>query len=178
MLFSAEHILLDIQARERFAAIREMVTHLIRVRLFNPADEEKLVAAFIRREKDMSTGFGFGVAGPVARVRGISEVVMAFGRSAPGIDFGSLDNQPVHLVLMCIVPAGSTPHEWEYFDAKFPLATAMYKNKDLKDRLLWADTAEEIYSLLKGQLDSLPHPHSRDYPRAPANLPWPRRFRR
>jgi mannitol/fructose-specific phosphotransferase system IIA component (Ntr-type) len=36
----------------------------------------------------------------------IPEVIAAFGRSRTGVSFDSLDNQPVHLVTLFLVPAG------------------------------------------------------------------------
>jgi mannitol/fructose-specific phosphotransferase system IIA component (Ntr-type) len=54
----------------------------------------------------MSTGIGFGIGIPHASTDLIHEVVGAFGRSRQGIDFDALDNQPVKLVMLFLVPQG------------------------------------------------------------------------
>jgi len=54
----------------------------------------------------MSTGIGFGIGIPHASTDLIQEVVGALGRSRPGVDFDALDNQPVHLVMLFLVPQG------------------------------------------------------------------------
>ncbi len=54
----------------------------------------------------MSTGIGFGVGIPHASTDLITSVVAALGRSRKGVDFDSLDNQPVSLVLLFLVPQG------------------------------------------------------------------------
>ena len=52
----------------------------------------------------MSTGIGFGIAIPHASSEKVSEVVAAFGRSTTGIEFDSLDGQPVFFVVLFVVP--------------------------------------------------------------------------
>ena len=54
----------------------------------------------------MSTGIGFGIGIPHASTDLITEVVGAFGRSTGGVNFDALDNQPVKLVMLFLVPQG------------------------------------------------------------------------
>jgi len=54
----------------------------------------------------MSTGIGFGIGIPHASTDLIPEVVGALGRSNKGINFDALDNQPVNLVMLFLVPQG------------------------------------------------------------------------
>ena len=52
----------------------------------------------------MSTGIGFGIAIPHASSDKVDEVVAAFGRSVKGIQFDSLDGQPVFFIVLFVVP--------------------------------------------------------------------------
>jgi mannitol/fructose-specific phosphotransferase system IIA component (Ntr-type) len=54
----------------------------------------------------MSTGIGFGIGIPHASTDLIYEVVGALGRSNSGVSFDALDNQPVKLVMLFLVPQG------------------------------------------------------------------------
>ena len=54
----------------------------------------------------MSTGIGFGIGIPHASTDLIGEVTGALGRSKGGVNFESLDGQPVHLVMLFLVPQG------------------------------------------------------------------------
>ena len=54
----------------------------------------------------MSTGIGFGIGIPHASTDLIYEVVGALGRSQKGVNFDALDNQPVKLVMLFLVPQG------------------------------------------------------------------------
>ena len=67
---------------------------------------EAITAVVKKRETSMSTGIGFGIGIPHASTDLIPEVIAAFGRSRTGVSFDSLDNQPVHLVTLFLVPAG------------------------------------------------------------------------
>ncbi len=59
-----------------------------------------------KRETSMSTGIGFGIGIPHASTDLIHEVVGALGRSRKGVNFDALDNQPVNLVMLFLVPQG------------------------------------------------------------------------
>ena len=67
---------------------------------------DAIVAVVKKRETSMSTGIGFGIGIPHASTDLIYEVVGAFGRSKKGLNFDALDNQPVNLVMLFLVPQG------------------------------------------------------------------------
>jgi mannitol/fructose-specific phosphotransferase system IIA component (Ntr-type) len=65
-----------------------------------------VTAAVKKRETSMSTGIGFGIGIPHASTDLIFEVVGSLGRSRTGVNFDALDNQPVKLVMLFLVPQG------------------------------------------------------------------------
>ena len=67
---------------------------------------DAVTAAVKKRETSMSTGIGFGIGIPHASTDLIYEVVGALGRSTKGVNFDALDNQPVKLVMLFLVPQG------------------------------------------------------------------------
>src|SRR4051812_32188791 len=102
MLFTQEHIIPELKAQERFAAIRELLGQLVQAGQVRAEDQDCLITAFTKREKSMSTGHAFGIASPVASSDTGVDTVMAFGRSHSGIDWDSLDNAPAHFILMFV----------------------------------------------------------------------------
>lgn len=58
----------------------------------------------LARELEGNTGIGLGVACPHARQEGMGELWSAVGWSPAGIDYGALDGQKVHLVVMYHIP--------------------------------------------------------------------------
>jgi mannitol/fructose-specific phosphotransferase system IIA component (Ntr-type) len=60
--------------------------------------------AVLVRERAANTGIGMGWACPHGRNPGEGELVCAVGWSPAGIQYGSLDEKPVHLIVMHYVP--------------------------------------------------------------------------
>ena len=92
------------QAVEHWPAILELVDHLISVGAYPAAGREGILGALREREEQRSTGIGGGIAIPHAFSDDIAEVTAIFGRSRAGIEFGSLDNAPVHYIVLFLVP--------------------------------------------------------------------------
>ena len=68
------------------------------------ADVPRLVHALVEREKLGSTGIGQGVAIPHAKIRGLPRIVMSFGRSKAGVDFGAIDGKLAHFFFVVLTP--------------------------------------------------------------------------
>src|SRR5438874_11322105 len=103
-LLSAEQIIPEMKATERWSAIVELIDLLVSLGKIKPADRDSILAALRQREETMSTGIGFGIAIPHCSSDRLDEVVAAFGSSRRGIEFDALDNAPVKLVVLFIVP--------------------------------------------------------------------------
>jgi len=105
-ILGANNILPVMQAADRWAAIDELVGNLIVTGKISAENRDAITAVVKKRESSMSTGIGFGIGIPHASTDLIPEVVGALGRSATGINFDALDNQPVTLVMLFLVPQG------------------------------------------------------------------------
>jgi mannitol/fructose-specific phosphotransferase system IIA component (Ntr-type) len=105
-ILSKEQILPDLQAADRWQAIDELINNLVATGKIKAEHREAITAVVRKRETSMSTGIGFGIGIPHASTDLIYEVVGALGRSKKGVDFNALDNQPVHLVMLFLVPQG------------------------------------------------------------------------
>ena len=105
-ILSNDTILPETRATNRWEAIDELLALLVASGKLKAADQAAIAAAVKKRENSMSTGIGFGIGIPHASTDLISEVVGAFGRSRTGINFDALDNQPVNLVMLFLVPQG------------------------------------------------------------------------
>jgi mannitol/fructose-specific phosphotransferase system IIA component (Ntr-type) len=103
-LLSADQIIPEMKATERWPAIVELIDLLVSLGKINAPDRESILASLKQREETMSTGIGFGIAIPHCSSDRLSEVVAAFGRSTTGIEFDALDNAPVKFVVLFIVP--------------------------------------------------------------------------
>jgi mannitol/fructose-specific phosphotransferase system IIA component (Ntr-type) len=105
-ILSKEQIIPDLHAKDRWEAIDELIGNLVATGKIQSGDCEAVTAAVKKRETSMSTGIGFGIGIPHASTDLILEVVGALGRSKEGVSFDALDNQPVKLVMLFLVPQG------------------------------------------------------------------------
>jgi mannitol/fructose-specific phosphotransferase system IIA component (Ntr-type) len=105
-ILAKEQILTDLQAADRWQAIDELINNLVTTGKIKPEHQDAIAAVVKKRESSMSTGIGFGIGIPHASTDLIYEVVGALGRSRKGVNFDALDNQPVNLVMLFLVPQG------------------------------------------------------------------------
>ncbi len=105
-ILTKEQIITDLQATNRWEAIDELINNLVSTQKIKSEHREAIAAVVKKRETSMSTGIGFGIGIPHASTDLISEVVGALGRSKRGVNFDALDNQPVNLVMLFLVPQG------------------------------------------------------------------------
>jgi mannitol/fructose-specific phosphotransferase system IIA component (Ntr-type) len=105
-ILTTRQIVPELNAGTRWEAIDELVGCLVDSGKIRTEHRDAVVAVVKKREASMSTGIGFGIGIPHASTDLIDQVVAAFGRSRKGIQFDALDNQPVHLVTLFLVPQG------------------------------------------------------------------------
>lgn len=100
------NVLESVASTDRWQAIEELLDNLIQTGRIPAEKRQEVLDVVNKREASMSTGIGFGIGIPHASTEHVQEVVGAFGRSNSGLDFEALDSQPVHLVLLFLVPQG------------------------------------------------------------------------
>ncbi|HOK65642.1 MAG TPA: PTS sugar transporter subunit IIA [Anaerohalosphaeraceae bacterium] len=141
--FSA--IVPELEAKDRNGAIRELVGLLHQSGCLGRNDPEKLTRAIIQRENEASTGMGKGVALPHIKADGIAEPVAAVGRSSHGIDFRSLDKQPVYTVLLLVSPKDNPDKHLQAMEILF----RNLNQDDFRRFLRQAQTVEEITEVIR-----------------------------
>ena len=144
-LLSAETILPEMQATERYAAIAELVNLLVTHGQIAEPDRETVLAALRAREETMSTGIGFGIAIPHASSDRVTKVVAAFGRSSKGIEFEALDNSMVKFVVLFVVPK-------DQFQTHLRTLAAIAKflnDRSVRERLGTAPTGADILEVFE-----------------------------
>ena len=101
----------DVTAQTKEGIIHELVELLVRASSIKEKDVSKLVQILLKRESLGSTGIGQGVAIPHGKSDCVKDLVAAFGVSRTGVNFDSLDGEPVHLFFLLVAPEDSAgPH--------------------------------------------------------------------
>lgn len=142
-----EQIQPDLKATNRWEAIDELIDTLVKTSKIRPEDREAITAVVKKRESSMSTGIGFGIGIPHASTDLIYEVVGSFGRSHAGVNFDALDNQPVNLVMLFLVPQGQFQ---KHLHTLAKIAKLLHK-KEFRQALEQAADAKAMFEIIRGE---------------------------
>lgn len=144
-ILSNAQILPDLRATNRWEAIDELIANLVATGKILPQHKDAVTAVVKKRETSMSTGIGFGIGIPHASTELIQEVVGALGRSKQGMNFDALDNQPVNLVMLFLVPQGQFQ---KHLHTLANIAKLLHK-ADFRQALEQAPDAEAMLKAIK-----------------------------
>jgi mannitol/fructose-specific phosphotransferase system IIA component (Ntr-type) len=89
---------------DKRTVITALTDCLCRAKKIASGEAQVVVEEAMRREAIGSTGIGHGIAIPHCRTPLVSEIMCAYGQSAGGLDFDSLDGEPVHSVFLLLTP--------------------------------------------------------------------------
>jgi len=111
------------------------------------SDSESFRRAVHEREDVMSTGIGQGIAIPHVRLDVIERPVVGIGIAKDGIDFDTLDNEPVSLIVLFAMPAGA---QKEYLGLLAQVMRAL-KDDSFRNTLLECDAPAEISRMINDE---------------------------
>ena len=105
-VFPASHVICELKARDKRAAIKEMLQHSVSRGTLKEDAAKKAEKAIFKRETMGSTAIGKGLAIPHAKgCSFVDNVVGVFGRSVEGIPFDSVDGGLVHVLFVVLSPS-------------------------------------------------------------------------
>lgn len=135
---------LELRARARDAALAELVQLLKRT---HPgADIPRVCEQLRKREQQMSTVVGHGIALPHAITAEVAEPVILLGRSRLGVSFASsLFHRPVRLLFLVLAPEAERARYLQILSA----LARLLRRRAVRDGLLRAHSANEALSLLR-----------------------------
>jgi len=144
-LIVADAIVPHISADGRDGAIAELIASLADVGAIPAGTESDIAAAIIAREAQATTGIGHGIAFPHARIKSVRKAVAVIGCRPEGIDFKSLDGQPVDMVLLLL---SSSEDADEHLEAMETIFRHVHRQA-FRDQLKACSTQEEIIALVE-----------------------------
>ena len=111
----------------------------------------QLLKEFLEREAKGSTGIGNGIAIPHVRSDQVKNLEYVFANSQEGIDFESLDGEPVHILFLMVAPAGS---HGIHIKALAHISRIL-NDALVRSRLRKASTPEEVLHLIAEREEEL-----------------------
>lgn len=138
---SPSAISLDLRAANKDAVLDELVALLG----LDERTGQQLVRLLKRREALGSTGVGRGIAIPHCRALGVADLRLSFGVHRAGLDYESVDNQPVHVFFVIVAPPNEVSNQ--YLPVLGRIAQ-FAQNPEIPERLKTLTSAEELFQLL------------------------------
>lgn len=139
------NILLKVKATNRWELIGEMVDLAVKNKDIDQSESNEIKKALVEREKSMSTGIGNGVAIPHCATQKVQDVVFVMSLVPKGMDFDSIDNLPVTIVILLLVPSNKLT---QHIKTLANIAKLM-SNEDLRSKLMTVKTPEAIIKTMK-----------------------------
>jgi len=134
-----------LDSKDKDSAIEELVNVLASAGQVENANAA--LEAVMSREQTRSTGIGSGIAIPHGKTTAVKELVMAVGIAAEPIEFESIDNKPVKIIVMLISPTDKTgPHI-----QALARISRLLLDEQFKSKLEKASRPEEVYELISSK---------------------------
>jgi mannitol/fructose-specific phosphotransferase system IIA component (Ntr-type) len=140
----ADAIVVCLKSKQRDEAIRELVQALGKAGAIPKNSVDTIAKAVIKRENEASTGIGKGVAVPHMKSADVKDPVATVGCSVEGIDFVSLDKQPVYSVILLISPTSNPDKHLQAMETVFK----NLQKDDFRRFLRQAQSVDEIQEIL------------------------------
>ena len=136
-LLDEQHVVLELVARTRDEALREIVAAM------NVSNPEAFLREVIAREELNTTLMPNGVAFPHARTDLVQRIVLGIGRSAQGVAFAP--DHRAHLIFLVGVPRRMVN---DYLVCVGTIAR-LVRNSETRSALLESETAADLTELLR-----------------------------
>lgn len=102
-------ITLKLESTDKEGVLHELVNLLSQVK--DLGEKKSIVKSLIDRENLGSTGIGQGIAIPHGKTDKVKELSACLAISQKGVDFDSLDGEPVYIFFLLVAPKDSAgPH--------------------------------------------------------------------
>jgi mannitol/fructose-specific phosphotransferase system IIA component (Ntr-type) len=141
-LLTKSSIIIDLPETNKNEFLSQMAHFMISLNGLSGADD--VAAKILERESEMSTGIGYGIAIPHARISGIDRLYMVAARSALGLEFNAIDEQPVHLVFMMISPANTSIEHTQILSS----LSRIMSYEEVRTKLLKAEDSEQFLDVI------------------------------
>lgn len=108
----------------------------------------KLFTDLWNREKKASTAVGHGIAIPHVRSKKVKDVMLGFGRSFEGFEFGAPDGERVHFVIVIVASA----FEPDLYLKVYRQVAEMFRYDGIRAALEETWSESDVYRLFDGGL--------------------------
>ncbi|MBF0241670.1 MAG: PTS sugar transporter subunit IIA [Desulfamplus sp.] len=140
-ILDKDSIIADLRSKDKKGVLEELAVPISKI---TGTETKDIVKVLLEREQLGSTGIGGGIAIPHGKISNLKSIVVGFGLSREGVEFDSLDNRPVHIFFLLIIPTDSKSVHLSVLAQ----ISRLLKQSHFKENLLKAESAEEIEKII------------------------------
>ena len=131
-----------INTKDKTETLEFMINNLRDLKEIKNFDEFK--KAVFKRESIISTGIGKNVAIPHVKIKSIDSFFISIAIHKTGVEWNSLDGQPVHFIFLIGGPENHT-----LYLRILAKLTLIIKNDEIRNKLKLANSEEEVLKIFK-----------------------------
>ncbi|MFH1504469.1 MAG: PTS sugar transporter subunit IIA [Candidatus Omnitrophota bacterium] len=140
-------VILGLKPKSKKNVISTILDHLVQNKKIAKEKKKEILKVVLQREDMGSTAIGKHIAFPHARIDSVKDIIICLGISPEGLDFDSLDQEPVNIVAFLL----SNQKEAGLHLKMLALLARILRDKYLIQRLKNAKNEEEVLALLDKQ---------------------------
>jgi mannitol/fructose-specific phosphotransferase system IIA component (Ntr-type) len=139
---TSKNIKIGIKGRDKEEIIEELIG--IAESVAPGLNRGEAVGGLMKRESIGSTGVGKGVAIPHTGVKNCSKILPVIALAEEGVNYESLDGDPVRLFFMILYPENQIRMQLKFLAR----VSRLLRNEELRNSLLECSTPEEMMDVL------------------------------
>lgn len=141
----------DVAANVRVSSKKQVLQDLSRrAAAATGLPERTIFDVLLERERLGTTGLGRGIAVPHGKLAQLDRIHGTFLKMERPVDFEAIDDQPVDLVFLLLVPEGAGADHLK----ALARVSRMLRDESLCDKLRGADSGAALYALLTDERES------------------------
>lgn len=137
-----EAVIIVNESLDKEEALNRIILRVCEV--FHISDCDSIISAIIDRESKLSTGIGLGIAVPHCRSERVQKIIMGVLLLSNGVDYNSVDGQPVRLIFLIVSPIHDVQGHIAYLSA----ISHAVSDEETRLRLLNSASPDELYDNL------------------------------
>lgn len=146
-LIGPDDVAADVRASSKKQVLQDLSK---RAAAATGVSERTIFDVLLERERLGTTGLGRGIAVPHGKLAVLTSIYGAFIKLERPVDFEAVDEQPVDLICLLLVPEGAGADHLK----ALARVSRLLRDGGLCDKLRGADSAAALYALLTDERES------------------------
>ena len=142
-LLTPERVLIDVKEKDKNSVLNVLVNEI--GKLGGIDDVDALKKEVMDREALGNTGIGRGIGFPHAKSSHVDSLQLLLAMPTKPIDYGSLDEVPVNIILFIVAPKDGDNNEYLHTMAR--ISRLLGKN-NVREQILKAKSSQEVIDIV------------------------------